>query len=176
MKIAIKIKGLREIREAMQSLSRALERRLLNRALLKGARLVRDEARRLAPVLREADPRRRAGVLQKAVHAGAVRPERYAATVWVRVRPLTRKQIATFKKKAKQGVAANPNDPFYWRFVEFGTSKMAARPFLRPAFDRMKTDTVEAAVAEAREQVQLEISKLGQFASLRNQAARFFRG
>jgi HK97 gp10 family phage protein len=25
--------------------------------------------------------------------------------------------------------------PFWWRFIEFGTHKMAAKPFLRPAFD-----------------------------------------
>lgn len=31
----------------------------------------------------------------------------------------------------------------YWRFVEFGTQKMAPRPFMRPAFDTQK----EAALA-----------------------------
>jgi HK97 gp10 family phage protein len=35
-------------------------------------------------------------------------------------------------------------DAWYWRFLEFGTSKLAARPFLRPAFDTMKEKAVEA--------------------------------
>ena len=42
--------------------------------------------------------------------------------------------------------------PFWWRFVEFGTSKMSAKPFLRPAFDtnvnsvaeEMKSDLAKA--------------------------------
>ena len=34
--------------------------------------------------------------------------------------------------------SANPDDPYYWRFVEFGTSKMPAKPFLRPAFTAKK--------------------------------------
>ena len=35
--------------------------------------------------------------------------------------------------KAGQRGARNPNDPFYWRFLEFGTRKMPARPFLQRA-------------------------------------------
>lgn len=33
-------------------------------------------------------------------------------------------------------VTVGPGRPYYWaRFVEFGTSKMPARPFARPAYD-----------------------------------------
>jgi len=35
-------------------------------------------------------------------------------------------------------------DAYYWRFVEFGTAKMAARPFMRPAFEAKKGDALEA--------------------------------
>lgn len=38
-------------------------------------------------------------------------------------------------------------EAFYGRFVEFGTSKMAANPFLRPAFEAKKKDAVIAAQA-----------------------------
>lgn len=30
-------------------------------------------------------------------------------------------------------------DAFYWRFLEFGTSKMSPRPFVRPAMKRIRT-------------------------------------
>ena len=172
MEVSVRIHGAREVLRAMQELPRRLDRRILNKALISGARLVRDEARRMAPVLKELDPRRRPGTLQRAVHAGAVRPDRYAATVWVRVRPLTRRQIASFRKKSKAAGALNPNDPFYWRFVEFGTSKMAAQPFLRPAFEMKKVPAVNEVVRDARERVQAEIAKLGRFAGIRNQATR----
>jgi HK97 gp10 family phage protein len=46
--------------------------------------------------------------------------------VFVNVRPI--------KKGAGR---SNPNDPFYWRFLEFGTKFMAARPFLEPAAARL---------------------------------------
>ncbi|HEY0290691.1 MAG TPA: HK97-gp10 family putative phage morphogenesis protein [Pseudomonas sp.] len=42
------------------------------------------------------------------------------------------------------GDAGNPGgDTFYWRFVEFGTSKVAARPFMRPAL----ADSISEATA-----------------------------
>lgn len=36
---------------------------------------------------------------------------------------------------------------FYWRFVEYGTRKMAAQPFLRPAADSFRHDHRERLVA-----------------------------
>jgi HK97 gp10 family phage protein len=151
--VNVEIKGLREIQQAMMKLPRRFDRKLLNQSLLVGARLVRDDAKRRVPVLQTPDPRRVRGALMKAIHAGAVRPDRHTASVWVRVRPLTKRQIATFKRKSGKGAADNPLDPFYWRFVEFGTSKMAARPFLRPAFEAKKVDAVNAAIADLRPRV-----------------------
>lgn len=36
---------------------------------------------------------------------------------------------------------------FYARFVEFGTSKMAARPFMRPAFEKSASAAIDAVKA-----------------------------
>lgn len=35
------------------------------------------------------------------------------------------------------------SDIFYMKFQEFGTSKMSARPFLSPAYERNKSRTIE---------------------------------
>ena len=168
MQVTVKLRGIREIREAFEQLPRKINRKILNDGLIAGARLVRDEAKARVPLLKFPDPRRLRGALQRAIHAGRVRPEgRAAATVWIRVRPLTKGQISRFKKaRAKKGMkvagALNPNDPFYWRFVEFGTSKMAAWPFLRPAFEARKYAMVDRAMDIFRLRVQAEIAKLGQ--------------
>lgn len=158
--VRVEIKGLREIQQAMKTLPVKFDRPMLNRSLVVGARLVRDMARQMVPTLKVPDRRRIAGAIRKAIHAGAVRPEQYTATVWVRVRPLTRRQIASFKKRAGSAAQNNPNDPFYWRFVEFGTSKMAPRPFMRPAFEARKLEAVNAAIADLRPRVAAEIEKL----------------
>lgn len=161
----IHIRGLRELQDAMRQLPAKVDRDLLNDGLLKGAALVRDDARRRAPLLSHADPRRLRGTLQRAIQAIRVRPEGYTATVLVRVRQLTKGQIRSFKRRQGRGrgrgAQDNPRDPFYWPFVEFGTSKMAARPFLRPAFESRKVQAVNEAIDRFRERVQTEMDKLG---------------
>jgi HK97 gp10 family phage protein len=49
---------------------------------------------------------------------------------------------------------------FYWRFLEFGTRYQRARPFLRPAFEQMKKQAVEAAVARLGKRLTSEIRKM----------------
>jgi HK97 gp10 family phage protein len=160
--VRVEIKGLAQIRANMLELPKRVDRNLLNRGLLTGARLVRDDARARVPLLQVPDPRRVRGAIRRAIVAGRVRPEGYAAKVWVRVRPLTRTQIMRFKRQSGKDSRNNPNDPYYWAFVEFGTSKMGARPFMRPAFEGRKFEAVKKAIDVFRTGVQTEIARLGQ--------------
>lgn len=115
------IRGLPELKTALAGIVPKLRRRALRNALAAGARLVRDRARSLAPVLKlttrsgfAAQQRgvRRVGTVRKAI---AVRTSKLARRrgdvgVFVNVRPA---------KGAERG-ARKPNDPFYWRWLEFG--------------------------------------------------------
>lgn len=49
---------------------------------------------------------------------------------------------------------------WHWRFLEFGTVKMSARPFMRPAFDTMKEKATEAIREYASRRIDKEIAKL----------------
>jgi HK97 gp10 family phage protein len=48
---------------------------------------------------------------------------------------------------------------WYWKFVEFGTEKMAARPFIRPAFEAMKMDALERMRQYAAARIEKEAGK-----------------
>ncbi len=162
----IRIHGAREIEAAMRELPRRVDRALLNRALLAGAKLNVAEAQIRAPILQQPDPRRRAGTLRRRIRAYVVRAEGYAATVFIGVVGLSKRAIRRWKqKRAKKGEAAsganNPNDPYYWVFQEFGTEKMAAHPFLRPAFESTKQSAVQRVIEVSRTLVQGELMKLG---------------
>ena len=160
---AVRIEGLVELQAALKALPKALHRRVLNAALMTGARLIAKEAEIKAPVLRTPNPRRRPGTLRKNIRARAIRPE-YSATVMVGVRSLSRKQVRDFKKASGRGGAANPDDPFYWRFVEFGTAKMAARPFLRPAFEARKVQAAHEIKHALRVRIEREANKTRKWA------------
>lgn len=169
--ITVELKGLGALRRAMEELPKRLDRKILNDGLLAGARLVRDEARALAPVLAPGDDRRwQRGALKRAIRATRIKPRDYAAEVIVSVRKLSRKAIGRIKarqavarlagKKVRVGGRYIPGDAFYWHWVEFGRPGMKAQPFLRPAFESRKMRAVEEAIKVFRDRVQLEIEKL----------------
>lgn len=55
---------------------------------------------------------------------------------------------------AKQnGKGGKGGDTFYWRFLEFGTQHIAARPFLRPAIDENKAVAVDKFASVIKKQI-----------------------
>ena len=50
-------------------------------------------------------------------------------------------------------------DLFYGKFIEFGTVKMAPRPFLRPAYDQGKFPALEAMKARLIQRIEKAESK-----------------
>lgn len=52
-------------------------------------------------------------------------------------------------------VSYNKKKAFYGYFVEHGTSKMAAKPFIRPSYDARRQDAINAAREELRKRVKV---------------------
>lgn len=139
----LEVKGLDDLKAALQQMPDRIRKRAVGKALRAAGRVIRDESRVHAPVLSEPARNRRPGVLKRAI---AVRRSKIAARqrmvgVFINVRPLqsvlSSTKSATRKAALGQPGASNPNDPFYWRFVEFGTRKMRARPFLSAAAKKL---------------------------------------
>jgi HK97 gp10 family phage protein len=127
------LKGFDDLIAKLKAIAPALRKKALRNALAAGARLVRDDAKRQVPVLSATAarkvPYRTPGLLKKSIAVRTSKAARRAGDVgvFVNVRPA----------KGGQRGAKSKTDPYYWRFVEFGTAKMRARPFLRPAADRL---------------------------------------
>ena len=125
----VRIEGLENLKRKLAEVPKAMRKRVLRNALAAGAREVRDVAKRNAPVLTLGTslnaPYRKPGTVKQAIRVRTSKADRRAGDVgvFVNVRPA----------KAGQRGAKNPNDPFYWRFLEFGTKKMPAKPFLQRA-------------------------------------------
>lgn len=125
----VRIEGMDELKRKLAEVPKAMRKRVLRNALAAGAREVRDVAKRNAPVMTLGTslnaPYRKPGTVKQAIRVRTSKADRRAGDVgvFVNVRPA----------KAGQRGAKNPNDPFYWRWLEFGTRKMPARPFLQRA-------------------------------------------
>ncbi|NIF20581.1 HK97-gp10 family putative phage morphogenesis protein [Candidatus Pantoea multigeneris] len=55
--------------------------------------------------------------------------------------------------------ADNPNNAYYWRFVELGTSRLPATPFVRPAYEAKQDDATKAAFERANQAIDEALSK-----------------
>ena len=90
--------------------------------------------------------RRKPGTIKRAIRASRSKinkGQRGLYEMIVRVKPLKQKIRNRFKQTTGRAGKDNPNDPYYWWWVEFGTSKMPAKPFLRPAFSQTKQEQLE---------------------------------
>ena len=157
MSNTVKIEGLGRLKSQLTNLTDQLRRRVLRNALTAGAREIRDTAKRSAPVMSLGTslkaPYRKPGTVKDAISVRTSKRDKKQGDVgvFVNVKPLPgnkykrvktqtafRGVVTSYKliKKSERS-AQNPNDPYYWRWLEFGTKKMAARPFLQKAVDQM---------------------------------------
>lgn len=121
---SLKITGLREVNAKLRSLADDVRRKVLIQGTAAGAKVIKEEAGRRAPQ-RTGNLSRNLGTWVSSKNNGEIAE--------ARVKP---------KKKA-----------YYGRFVELGTRKMRARPFLRPALDASGQAAVDRLAEKLKERV-----------------------
>jgi len=133
--ISAKVHGIPDMKAALAGIVPKLRVRALRNALAAGARVVQREARaNVLPSLSAASVPvrkgyRKPGTVRKAisVRTSSIAKRKGDVGVFVNVRPA---------KRGQRG-AKNPNDPFYWRWLEFGAKHMPAREFLQAGGKRL---------------------------------------
>lgn len=151
--LSVKITGLKELGQTMEALGRKTRNKLGAKAMRRGGVIIRDQARANAPVLQEKVLHRKRGTLRKAIIASTKPQKDGSVRTIIFVRSLKNSKVLEFKSKTGKGGAYNPHDPFYWRFVEFGTSKMPAQPFLQPAFTSKKEQASREIITTLRDDI-----------------------
>lgn len=155
MKLAFS--GGKELEQALKELADpGARRRAATRALTRGAEIIRDEARILAPD----DPKTGAGkYLREAIKVGkradsSVRNKQFRASEAGRqmvemyvgidgsVKPPQQPKTDRRRRRAAGGTSGG-SVAAYSIFLEHGTSSMAAQPYMRPAFDKTKMQVLD---------------------------------
>lgn len=139
--------GLLDISSDLEALSKSQSRKVLRDATRSAATVVKDEAVKRAP--------KRTGKMAKniVVLSQRTRDGGMASGVHVRGRN-PRTGNSDNKMKAKDS-----RNAFYWRFVELGTSKMPAAPFIRPAYDARQEEAVRVAFDTANRAIDEALTK-----------------
>jgi HK97 gp10 family phage protein len=151
------ISGLRELQEALKELPKRVGTNVLRGSVAAGAAVIRNEAKQRAPV--STGP----------VSAGHPPPGTLKRSiVQKQIRELSNNLRQVFyvtvrrgKKYTKQGKKGNlSQDAFYAALVEWGTTKMHAIPFMRPAFESKKEDAAAAIKDYLAKRIPEEAAKL----------------
>jgi HK97 gp10 family phage protein len=146
--IELKLEGVDELLAALRGMPQKLRNRAIRAALRKAARVISVDAKSRTPVMLAPVPFRRPGTVKRRI---SVRNSKFARQagdegVFVGVKPLRGRADTRRYGKAS---SRNPNDPFYWRFLEFGTRKMTARPFLGPAANAKGNEAIRSFLRES---------------------------
>lgn len=139
--LTVKLEGVDELKRALAAASAEIRKKAVRSALREAGKVIQAAARTAAPVLAVPKKGRAAGTVRKNI---VVRASKFARRtgdegVYINVRGI---RGAARVKKLGQAGANNPNDPYYWRFLEMGTKNMRARPFLRPAAAQKGTEAI----------------------------------
>ena len=135
-----------QLLKALKQLPINIQKNVMVGAIRAGANVVRDEARRLAPV--------DTGNLQKSIATiqNTSRNDRFSM---VKSNP----NFISFSVTPSRG---GKYDGWYAHFFEFGTSKMNARPFLRPAFESKADEVLQRTKEYIAERLPEEVIKAKQ--------------
>lgn len=149
--IRVKMTGFKELRAQLKELGPEIQAHGLRSAVFAGARVVREAAVRSMTPGRSnpgEPPGIRYGVLKASIATKRLHTPPHIARYLVFVRGNKLTKITRRRKgfkKGKYGSVAPPS--VYGKFLEFGTSKMAARPFMAPAYFN-NIDLINARIKE----------------------------
>jgi HK97 gp10 family phage protein len=148
----VRVEGLSDLGRNMQALKLDVRFKVAERAARKGAVVFRRKARQLAP--KSSEP-----------HQLGVRKDQIAQPGNLKKNIIIRQikdtnLTAEYEVRVRQGSGKVPNDAFYWLFLEFGTVKMAQRPFMRPAFAAAKSAALEEVKRALGQEIDKSVAKL----------------
>jgi HK97 gp10 family phage protein len=141
-------KGFKELAAAMRELPERVAKNALRSAVAAGATVVKNEAKNRAPV--DTGEMRRDIQVKRERDSGK---GPMVATYSVFVRSGKKSRLSGAKRDVSK-------DSWFWRFVEFGTKNMAARPFMRPSFESKKEEAVKRIAEKLDERIQATATQL----------------
>lgn len=156
--INAQIEGLEPVLARLKSLGPDIQRRSLRTGMRKGAALVRKAAQDAAP--------KRSGDMAKNIRIQfASRTAKQVGGVAFRVgvrggaqQPGSANRYAR-SRKGRASTTAAGGSTWYWRLVEFGTAKMEAQPFMRPALRNNVTRIIDTVAKDVNDGIDQEMKR-----------------
>jgi HK97 gp10 family phage protein len=136
VKVHFKLEGGQDLERALLALPKEMSRRVIHRGLRKGGDVIGDEMK----------------VRLDAVTRGGTGETRDSVT--------TRVATSRTEHTAQVQVGPTKDRNFIGRFLEYGTSKMAARPWATPAFEAKKVEALHVCLTELKKALDRAVRRL----------------
>lgn len=144
-----------QVQKALAKLPGVLQEKVVVGATRAAAKVIANEAKERVPV--------RSGLLKKSIGVAKVKKsDTPTGHIKFYVVPKSKNYVSAVLKSdgVTFGTMKFDKRVYYAHMVEFGTKNMAARPFLRPAFENSGDKSVKAFQDYALKRVEKEIKKL----------------
>lgn len=141
------IKGLKELSKALKDFPKNVQNNILTSAIRSGATTIQKEAKNNVAV--------DTGLLKKSIIVKRRRSKKEIIKFSIGIRRIKDAREWFEKKQNSKYFKEKPKDAYYAHMVEFGTSKMEAKPFMRIALEAK----AEEVIGEVRKKMQQRIDK-----------------
>ena len=143
IKRKFKMEGLSELQSSLRKLPDKLRENALKNASAAGARVIRDDAKRRVPV-----------------DSGQLRDSIVVARTF-------RQRGRRVRLRGAVVIGIKGGARFYAHLIEFGTSRRAAEPFMRPALDAMAPKALKAMAGKLAKEINKAAGKLSGWKSVK---------
>jgi len=140
--VFVVVTGVEDVDRRLKALEPRVQKRVLRQAMREAMRLVQAEAKANAPD--PATSRYATGATKRAI----------------KVRALKSRKRGRLGIEVRVGPGDYKGDTYYAAFLEYGTSRMAARPFMTPAYAAAGPAARDAAMRRIRDGIEAEVRKL----------------
>lgn len=158
----IGINGLEGLLKTLKNLPKEIRGKPLQSGMRKAGNVIRDEAR--SRVVRSTGFLATQIVVRRA-NARNARRAGAAEYFTVGVKTGKKKKYANTRRNKRQRrvgkVYVESGWGYYWRFLEFGTKKMAAKPFLTPAAEARGPEAAQVMIDETRKAIDKSVKRMG---------------
>lgn len=130
--LTLNVQELAALTDRLRDIEAKIAKRALRSAARKGMAIVRDEVKASAPEDTSPD-------------ADNIKTKAHIA-----LQTNFRRGVLAVRVGVRGGAKKNPETPYYWRMVEFGTQHIAAKPFMQPALENNAEAVIDRIAEELR--------------------------
>lgn len=146
MMVEFQVQGLKELQDRLLKLPEKVGDKALAACLGSAALVIQKEAQNQVIMAAK----------NYALYPGKKRGGQVVSPGWLRSQ-IVKKRVKQTKSSAETIITfKDKKHAFFWRYIEFGTSKMQAHPFMRPAFEAAKEKALQRFEERLKERLDKE--------------------